>query len=236
MALPAPEFIEQANIQDVPPTYEWSERTYEKLDGYKSSNLKTVLVQMTGRANLAFALGAAEWVSRRLERFTDCKPLLDYSEAVWATMIDRRYLAREQMPDVEYTWDDRAKDIVMFVGNRLTLAYYDCWSLDSDRIGDTAHLVAAARHVLPDKKRFDDWSKKVLSRLVAIYPATGTVGSPVPREVLEIEQEFAAEKTVDYLNGFLRGLSPAANPFLAQPASLASLPNFPGTPYKSVSN
>jgi hypothetical protein len=230
-----PDFIRRSSVEGTTLQFEFGEKEYEAAEEYKSGNLKSVLRQMCGHANLAFALGTAEWTCRRLERLTDCRPVLDYVEAVWAAMIDPRYLARKRISDrVEYSWTDAAKDAATFVGNRLTLAYFDCKALDSDRFRDTIQLVAVARHVLPEKKQFEGWSKQVLNRLVALYPKDEGVGSPLPREVLEVDTEYDPEQRAFYLNRFLQRLSPSSNPFLADRESLSKTGTFRGMPYESI--
>jgi hypothetical protein len=234
MSLKALEVIDRALVSEAPISYEWDRPVFRKLNGYKSENLKRVLLEMSAFANLAFALGVTEWISRRLEGFTDCKAILDYSEGVWASMIDRRYLQREETDDVEYTWADPARDVIMYATNRICLAYYHCWGLDPDRLSDIMQLVAAARHVLADKKPFEVWTKQVLSRLVADYPTTEGVGAPVPREVLEVDQQYEPQNASLYLTKFLQGLVPAENAFLADPDTLAKVPDLHGSPYKTA--
>ncbi len=233
MTLSVPVFIEQANINGAETSYPWNKQVFESLQKYRSGNLKSVLSQMSGHANLAFAAGVTEWVCRRLENATNAPRTLDYTEAVWAAMIDRRYL-QKHIEEVDYTWNDPAKDVVMFASVRLVLAYYDCKNFDSDRVADTAQLVAAARHVLADKKPFDSWSKLALKRLVSVFPSSEGVGSAVPREALEVNRDFDRNNTTLYLNAFLERLSPSANEFLVDAAALESAEEFPGVPYRSV--
>jgi hypothetical protein len=234
MALSPLPFMTLRDIDATPPHYEWSEQVYEKLEKYRSTNLKRVLLQMSGHADLAFAAGVAEWVCRRLEGFANCRPILNYLEAIWAAMIDPRYLGKKRIGDVVYTWTDPASDVAMVTGHLSVLSYFDCKALDPDRFADTAQLVAVARHALPDKAPFESWAEQTLARLRSLFPSSQGLGPPVPRNAIDIDSDFDSNRMPTYLNSFLEQLSPAANEFLADPEALALLPDFRGVPYKSI--
>jgi len=234
MVLPIPAFIGQTSGENAVADYPWSQETFERLEKFRSGSLKTALLQMSGHANLAFAVSIGEWMCRRLEDRTDCTATLDYAEGIWAAMVDRRYLAKKQTDDVDYTWTDSAKDVITFVGNRLSFAYFDCKNLDPDRTRDTAQLVAAARHVLSDRPQFESWAKLCLDRLRKLYPAIEGLGPAVPREACDTTRDYDPSCRLEYLNNFLERLSPDTNPFLAKRADLEKLADFAGAPYTAA--
>ena len=231
MALKTPRFIQDANIQGGAVDVPWDRQVFRSLEDYRSKNLQTALLKIAPHANLAYAIGVAEWVCRRLTSATDCGPTLDYIEGIWAAMVDRRYLAKKKMDYVKFTWTDGAVDAIRFVNNLLFLVYANCKGDNPDRTADTSQLVAVARHVLPDKRVFDQWATESLKRLTALFGYEKELGPAVPRQTLEPTLSYDPKRRIEYLDEFLKGLSPDRNPFLAKAADLVAQ-GFTGAPYR----
>jgi hypothetical protein len=231
MALSAPRYIQNANIQVPTIGYKWDDWDFEQAEAPISKRLAARLRKTSWRANMAFAAASAEWLVYRFEKLLDDPTPFDYFEAAWAQIVDFHYGF--------IFWDPLHDD--EFVGPvkgpiREGLA----WVMEIIRVSEEgehparmcASLAKLTTYVMPDPAPYRQWLKDVVRRLAVLYPFNpkDELGEVVPREVLDPTFDFQPEQTEALVNRFLAKLDPAKNSFLRDPDEMLE-EGFEATPY-----
>src|SRR3954468_22133595 len=92
MALSPPNYI-VSGVQTAPFQYEWDDDNAEDIYLRPDSRLDAKLHQIADRAEVALTLGIAEWIAWRFREACPDPILLQFIEAVWAGIIDWRYIS-----------------------------------------------------------------------------------------------------------------------------------------------
>jgi len=221
MAATIPSYIPAGRYGAAPIRHAWSD--YDPFDvlGTIEDPVMDTLSRVSGRARVAFAIAAAEWVIARFGPANpDPRPLL-YLEAQWARMIDLALGRLDEFP--RERWEGRVRGPIGLARDTVTNCQYAL--VESGEGVFEAGLVALiARHVLPEQGPFSSWQAAALDRLEAHYP-TGLYpvtrqdvwGPPVPRGILDPAIDLAANPPSALAKGFVAGLDFGANPFLNPP-------------------
>jgi len=184
----------------------------------------------TDRGVLALSAGFAEWILWRFSKQSSDPLLLNKIEAMWAGIVDWRYLSPLRMPPA-HEWRGPVRGPIWSAANWL------------DRIVDllkrrefaTPEAVALSQlmlHVIAHPDAFKNWRRFAIQRLDKLYPSTeqDLLGRPVPREALNPDIKYDPATASALIDTYLRGLDPSLNPFLAKPADMV-VAGFTGTPY-----
>lgn len=217
----------------LPVNYEWSADVVTRIEEYKNQRLRRIIVGLSRMANIAVALGVAEWIAWRFHGLhSGSSETLDYIEAQWVWMIDPRYLAKQVVDDYDLL-GDRIEGALGFASSLLFEVIVYSETDDPDRAGKTGQLTALARHVIPCLENFETWLIDCLKRLAALYPYDGgpSVEKAIPRSILDPEFEYDAALRIKYFNDFLEKVAPEDNAFLVNSAMLTQS-GFQGTPYR----
>src|SRR5215831_16162061 len=91
MALPIPNYLRAANVQENSISYRWDD--WDDLPALQDPDKEIAarLVRVSQRAVLAFACGSAEWVVHRFGQLCDVSAPWDFISGAWAMIIHVRY-------------------------------------------------------------------------------------------------------------------------------------------------
>ena len=237
-----PSYIQSANIIGAPIAYKWSDDIASNIDDTDNARLYRAVDAANFRAKMAVGAALAEWAVWRFEGLVDISDGLLRVEAAWAAVIHPEYVN-----DFEYdtTADDDTEPIV---GPYQSALYY-LGETAADYLGQNIYLAESvvkqatlARHVMPDKKKFDAWLSDALRRLAAAFPRTSEYDTgtelydasaepPVPRAFFETGYVHTDAACRQALSDFLSGLDYKRNPYLRSPKEMAKH-GFVGTAYQ----
>jgi hypothetical protein len=179
-------------------------------------------------------VGFAEWIAWRLDKYST-DPVLFYAiEAVWAGILDWKYLrplneVRKASGRGKWQGAERGPLWAAFhlLGEAVSLVRRKMPSSP-----ESACLSQLALHVMPEPKPFKDWRRYVIQRLTDMYPMQkeDMLGPPLPKEVLYPNFNYKPDMASELLSKFLCNLDYTQNPFLNSPDDMIEA-GFNGTPY-----
>jgi len=230
MSLTTPRYVEQAGVADPELHYEWDDWKLQEMFDTEDDSFRKRMTGVSYRATLAFTIATGEWIVHRYDRISsDPEPLL-HMEAMWAGVVDSRYVKYWEPPD-EY-WLGPVRGAL-----RLAIIFTLEAMVDADACADVAlsadRASIIAQRVLTNPAPYLAWREQTVLRLEALYPydKRDPMGDVVPREALDPDVDFRPETTERLVQHYLRNLDPARNRFLATPAEMLAR-KFPGTPYE----
>jgi hypothetical protein len=230
MVLAIPQYVAAAGIADPELRYEWDDWKIQEMFDTEDDSFRQKMSRVSYRAALAFTIAAGEWIVHRFDRLsTDAEPLL-HMEAMWAGVVDSRYVTYWEPPDAQWLGPIRGP-------LRLAIVFTLEALVDADQCADVAlnadRASIIAERVLSNPAPFRFWRERVVRRLEQLYSYDkgDPMGDVVPREALDPDLDFQPEMTEALIRGYLRGVNPALNRFLANPTKMRER-GFPGTPYE----
>lgn len=230
MGLSEPHYIRAAQVLDPALRYEWDDWQLQAIFDKDENAFRERMGRLSYRAALAFTIATGEWIVHRYDAVSaDPEPLL-HMEAMWAGVVDSRYVRYWEPPDENWLGPIRGP-------LRLAIIFTLEAMVDGDACGDVGlsadRAANVAVRVLPDSRPYLTWREQIVERLERLYPfdAADPMGDVVPREAMDPAVEFDASMTEELVDRFLRGLAPGANRFLASPAELRER-EFQGQPYR----
>ena len=253
MALELPNHIRESSLVDAEIKYTWKKPWQCK---FEVPRLYNRISPIYGRGLLALSAGFAEWVFWLLNRHTDETIFFEFIEATWASVIDRRYLNHISKRYGDFTeeyynlginplntsdfWnykEDLCHSIrgPLFVSIHLLGEAVDL-TVPSRQDGATraVYLSNLAEQIVGKAPEFKKWRKAVVERLIKYhareYDLDNWMGTPVPREVLDLKYDYKPEMANELLSAFLEKLDPSKNRFLLTSEELIDI-GFEGTPY-----
>lgn len=233
MALVMPSYIQRAKILDTPIRYAWDAKSFYKFLGDERLANRIAKISLKGIAGLS--AGFAEWVAWRLDSHFQDPILLNYVEAVWAGVIDWRYLReRTSVQGAPYylkDWQGVVRGPVIATFNEvdeILLGVKQTMGVDMS----CSCFAQLTEYVMPDKKPFKDWRRFAIGRLSQLYPYNrkDPFGPAIPREILDPDIDYKPEMAGAFLANFLQRLDPKQNPFLHSSEEMIA-DGFEGTPY-----
>lgn len=230
MTLLIPGYIQRANPAAAPIAYGWDDADPEFAYLAADERMEHRVAKTSFRGVMALAAGFAEWVAWRHADACHDLLLVHQIEAVWAAIVDFRYLAASKLPP-QHDWHGPIRGSLWQAADLLR-AVIRLTRSGQFAFPETVNVSQLALYVLPDPKPFKDWRRFVITRLAQLYPAnlSAPLGVPVPREALDPDLKFDPAHADAFIDTFLRGLDPQKNPFLAAPADMVAA-GFSGTPY-----
>jgi hypothetical protein len=230
MTLSEPHYIRAARVADVAIRYEWDDWKLQAIFDNDQNDFRERMGRLSYRAALAFTIATGEWTVRRFDAVSvDPEPLL-HLEAMWAGVVDSRYVRYWEPPDQYWLGPIRGP-------MRLAIIFTLEAMVDGDACGDVGlsadRAVNVALRVLPDQRPYLAWRERVVQRLERLYPfdPEDPMGDVVPREAMDPDAEFDVTMTEKLVNRYLRALNPGVNRFLASAEAMRER-EFPGTPYR----
>jgi hypothetical protein len=230
MALSEPRYIRAARVSEPALRYTWDDWQLQAIFDNTQNAFRERMGRVSYRAALAFTIATGEWIVHRFDAVSDDPEPLRHMEAMWAGVVDSRYVRYWEPPD-EY-WLGPIRGPL-----RLAIIFTLEAMVDGDACGDVGlsadRAVNVAVRVLPNADPYLAWRERVVERLERLYPFDphDPMGDVVPREALDPDTEFDVALTNELVNHYLRGLSPSANDNLAPPEEMLER-EFPGTPYR----
>jgi hypothetical protein len=227
MSLKIPTYIQKSGIVSVPISYKWNSniglhyyaakdmniRLYESID---ASNFK---------AKMSIAVAVTEWIVWRFYGQVNLEDALFRVEAAWASSIDSNYINDLSL---KMTKDDNIDSI----GGALELALCLLGEIDSRYANGNIFLAGRivnqtmlARHLMPNKKVFNDWLSLIFQRTAKLFPRgakydrrIGTYDAshekPVPRDFFDPAFKYTETAAQEAVRAFLQSLDPKQNPYL----------------------
>lgn len=233
MTLKIPGYIKNSGIVGLPANYSWDKDVVTKIQDYSNNRVQKLVLECSLMANIAIGLGVTEWIAWRLNNIsTRSQETLDFIEAYWVWMIDRRYLARDEIKARDLF--ENPADGALNLANSMLYSVITRSLTDNPVRGNrTARLTALARHTITNVEAFDNWFTFCLKRLVNLYPQDGgpSVNKAIPHQLLDPDFEYENNKRIKCFKSFLNNISPERNPFLVESEKLVKS-GFEGTPYK----
>jgi len=225
-------YIPLVDIADRPVGYVWNDR--DPLFYYREDpRFENRIAKICVRGVVALSAGFAEWVAARWPRLAE-PALLPEIEAVWAGIIDWRYLrppvSAPNVPKGEACQGPERGpicDAFFSLANIVGRA-----QRSASLVAHCAALSQLAIHVLPDATGFKEWRRAMIERLAALYPRQkdDPLGPPIPREALDPKYAYQTGMANELLTRFLQGLDTGQNPLLRSPEEMRQQ-GFKGTPY-----
>jgi hypothetical protein len=234
--LTIPNYIEEAAVVGAPIRYKWDD---DDLPTFytESDRIQSTIAKTTTAGAVALALGCLEWVAWRLSAQSDISLLLHALEAMWAGIVDARYVRslHDSPMALKHTDWHGAKDGAVYVAYMQLRDLQTCVDDKEPASPEASCAVRMARFVLPSPKQFDSWWRLVLKRVVDSHPdreeGDQDIGKPIPREALDPSIVYHRRDDTRYLSAFIKRLDPASNPFLASPREMKR-GGFTGKPYE----
>jgi hypothetical protein len=234
--LTIPAYIQESGVVGAPIKHKWND---EDLPTFytESDRIESLIAKTTTAGAVALALGCLEWVGWRMSKSTDVAVISDAIEALWAGIIDVNYvrsLRESSLALKRDEWQGPGRGPVFVVYKQLK-GLQKCLELKEPASPEASSAVRLGKFVIPQTKPFEEWWRFALKRLASAHPdkeeGQDDIGKPIPRDALDPSIDYKPGDAKRYLSRFLKGLDPAANPFLVSPREMKKA-GFKGEPYK----
>lgn len=229
-ALSLPSYVESSGIMNAPVEHNWDDSDPMAAYAWLDERLQHRIGAISHRGRLAVSAGFAEWIAFRLKPFCSDPLLFHKIEAIYAGIVDWRYMSSQALPSRrDYLGATRAP---LWEAAKLIDKMVDLTKRKQFATPESVCLSFLALHVIPNPKPFKDWRRFAIGRLTTLYPLDRDIplGPPVPRDALNPDLDYKPEMAHQLLSKFLKSLDPRTNPYLrSAPEMIAA--GFEGTPY-----
>jgi len=229
-AISMPDYIAQTGIIDDPITYQWDDSTFDDVCLRPDERLGKRIHQIGDRAEVALALGFAEWLAWRISRYDDTRVLLQFIEAVWVGIVDWRYISASEGLDEEDSQGPVRGPICAAFNQLLEVVHL----IETEQFAypEIVCLSRIAEHVLRNPKSFKEWRQSTIERMIECHPKTAPAfwGDPVPRQILDPTFDYDPNTAPRLIDEFLRSVDYSSNPFLRTPQAMRDI-GFEGIAY-----
>jgi hypothetical protein len=212
MTFTIPSYIPIDKIANMPIEHHWDD--YDPYILFPELNEDTMLFlsKMTERAKYAFAIGCAEWVVYRFQKFSDDPRPLQFLESCWAVEMSEMFESPDESEDEE--WEGPVRGPIDLALMTVLNTFYGTDDRNSEEDAAFAELIPL--HVLPNAEDFISWRDRILPSLIASYPYNekDILGMPVPREALDPSLPLNMDQRTKLVNDYLSNLPIDGNPFL----------------------
>ncbi|MCL2591330.1 MAG: hypothetical protein FWD67_10775 [Betaproteobacteria bacterium] len=232
---------------------EWGRDYESKFSNLLVTNnrLFNVIKRVGYKAVMGVAVTLTELVQQRSKtRFPGINVNQEFAskiESLWAGAVDPLYLKTFKFG---YKYFDENRVLTPYSSNWRIITY-----ITKEYIGNSfyiygylVNLSTLARHLMPNKKLFDDWFAEIMRKTAEVFPSTYdyadlnpddrsakydcSIDAPVPREFFfDPEFKYSEEAAKPVLNAFLKSLDYNNNPWLCTPEEMLAK-GFKGTPYE----
>jgi hypothetical protein len=228
-----PNYIEQANILESPVKHAWNDED-PQLFYLGDARLEHRIDKICQQGVVALSAGFAEWIAWRLSKYCN-DPVLFYEiEAIWAGIIDWRYirpLGNSRMAPDRKHWKGAERGPV-YAAFYLLVGIVSRTKKGVCPLSESSFLSQLALHVIPDPKPYKNWRRFVIGRLTDMYPCDkdDELVASIPREALDPDFNYKPNMSNELLSAYLQSLNYEKNPFLRSPEEMMH-EGFEGTPY-----
>jgi len=238
-----PNFIKSTGIIGAPIKYKWNSDLGLKFYAAKDQNARLYKAIDASQFKAKMAIGAAvtEWIIWRFDGHTNLADAHQRIEAAWVSVIDPLYtknLSLKMKEDDDAAPVEGALELALCLLGEIHGRYAKGNIYLAERIVNQSML---ARHLMPEKKPFDDWLSTTLQRAAEAFPRTTNYDKrtgifdasgekPVPREFFDPNFQYTEVHAEAALRAFLQTLDPKQNPYLNTPEEMKAA-GFKGTPY-----
>jgi len=227
-------YIDALRIADDPIKYEWDDSDPKRPSRGANPKLMDRISDMSTRAQVSLSAAFVEWMARRLSKQVKDHTLFHLADALYASTADWRYLAPLNAPDRKLDWKDwkGAKRGPIVVTYNLVRTIMEDAPRGMAIVPWVVPLSNIVEYVLSDPKRFREWRRGAIERLVKAHPwkTREPLGLPVPPEALDPDFDYKPQMAPGLMEEFLATLDYRANPFLQSPAQMGKA-GFDGIPY-----
>jgi len=229
-----PKYIERSGVTGAEAQHKWDDDD-PGIFFLEDERLANRIAKASHRGVIALSAGFAEWIAWRSGKHCPEPVLLQEVEAVWAGIIDWRYVhplgpakAAPERKDWKGAGRGPVRSAFFLLSQIIALV-----KRGSYPAGASSALSKLALHIMPNPKPYKAWRQFAIERLASQYPfdPKEMQGPPVPREALDPDFDYKPEMARELLAKFLQGLNYMANPFLRSPEEMKS-DGFEGIPYK----
>jgi hypothetical protein len=212
MSFRSPNYIPIAQIQSMPIVHKWSDWDPYEIVGRPKPDTMEQLGRVSDRANIAYAIGCAEWVIYRFKLINSETSPLYFIEASWAFEMDEGMDSPPESDEEEWKGPIRGPmDLALMT---ILNTYYSAENNAAEVEAAFAELIPL--HVLTDIRPFLDWRESAISRLQMYYQrdSNNLAGSSVPREALDPSVDLKLSSSEELVRAFLENLDWTGNPYL----------------------
>ncbi len=195
-------WIPRERLAALPVTHAWADDNPFHLIADPSKELEQQCMGLSFRAQAALVIACTEWLVARFEGVLSEPQLDEYLEALWAAVVDQRFVTFNG--DLLSSDDGPVHGPIGVAIATATDMFRGCDHRDA------AFAVALVRHVTGSDPGFEKWLEESLERLERRHPR-GTDGV-VAREIFGID--LAADEESRLVVRFLRQLDASKNRFL----------------------
>lgn len=231
--LTMPGYIKESGVVGAPVSYDWND-AFPESHFPEDERLGHRIAKTRRRGVVALSSGFAEWIAWRFRPLVDTAVLLSEIEAVWAGIVDWRYvrpLATSPNAPARDAWQGPERGPVRAAFRLLSqvVTFVKKSSYPADASSALSNL---ASYVMPDPKPFKEWRRFAVQRLAELYPTDmkDMLGPAIPREVLDPGIDYKPGMANALLASYLQSLDYEKNPFLRSPEEMMA-EGFQGTPY-----
>ena len=154
--------FEDSEYFSAPVSYEWDEWQVKKYFYWAKDHDFQKLQFLTPAARIAFALGAAEWIVRRFDDFTDTNLATEYLESCWMATVDLKF--GQFIPFNWTEWRGPYEAPQLIACGVASTALFERQD-EPDPAWAACYGLNLARHVLPDVGPFDSWFESSFLRM-----------------------------------------------------------------------
>ncbi|WP_281235235.1 hypothetical protein [Flavobacterium gelatinilyticum] len=229
-----PKVISESKSIGYPINFKWTKRKIDQLLDPLEGNedLENTLMQINHKGSMGLTAALLEWVYWRFNGYTkhinDTKKRI---EALWCSIENREQtnpLLFDTDLDMPATGSVNGALWIALMDVRLIDVHYrkGSYFLQNELTG----LVLLARHIIPKKKKFDQWLSETLTKLILQYPCPyknhelsntdkkvyDSSHEPAISREFFFDSEFVctSETSQDALHNFIDNLDLKANPFV----------------------
>jgi hypothetical protein len=228
MSLILPKYIESSDIFDLPIEHSWDDSDPEYIYARMEERLQHRIGKISDRGQLVLSCGFAEWISWRFMKLNNDPMLLNKIEAVYAGVIDWRYLNNSKLPS-RNNWYGPIRGPLWSAAELLN-RMIDLIKRKQFASPESVCLSFLALHVLQNNTPFKDWRRNTIQRFTSLYPIDleNPLGNSIPRAA--IDPDYKVGQEAEFLSDFLTNLDPKSNPFLSTAEEMLEA-GFEGVPY-----
>ena len=245
MEYTVPDYIKNAKVIGEPISYEWNSDLGLKFYAAQDQNVKLyqAIDKSNFKAKLAIGIAITEWIFYRFEGQAQVADGWKRIEAAWACNVNPLYAN-----DLRFKLTPAVHEKGMTIEGPIELALSSLGKMYArftkgsiDLAEPVVRQAVLARHILGNRKGFDNWLTETVRRSVEVFPRQGDYDKmpqkygaldevPVPREFFKPGFVYTPEAGKKSLQEFLETLDYTKNPYLRSPEELEAK-GFQGIPY-----
>lgn len=253
MKLSLPEFLIGTCYEEAKLGFKWNSNIEDKITTVPPQKIADAVVKLNHKAMMGLTVALSELAFWRLHHFYEkdgenLSDYIDFVEAAWASLIDKRYLSVEVSA---FEYDGGKAEEVIFTVDWLFRAIANGYIRGSYFMQQgVANIAAIVRLISPQPELFDAWLIGCLEKSIEFFPTQYDVSKLALKRATyraqrfdsssepSIPREFYFAPEFDYKSADIAGLNQAyleqldykVNPYLNSPEVMKES-GFIGAPY-----